>query len=311
MNQETAPHRINRISMSLSPACYGLHFLMHRGGPAVRHAAHCRVSTLLERPGSATLFTPMPAKLVQFPPVTVSIVSHRQWSLVEPLLEQLDRWCGTTIAAVVLTFNLPEDVTLNGRWRFAVQRIDNAQPRGFGANHNAAFLRCRTPWFLVLNPDVRLEDDVLWALLSRASPRAGLVTPRIREPGSEAAEPYRALLTPLELVRRRMAGYRPPPVPAWVAGMFILIRHEAFAHVDGFDERYFMYCEDFDLCARLRLAGWKIQAERSVTVMHLAQRASQAALRPLLWHLTSFIKVWTSGAFWRYRKLLKREAASS
>jgi N-acetylglucosaminyl-diphospho-decaprenol L-rhamnosyltransferase len=253
----------------------------------------------------------MPAKDTHFPPVTVSIVSHGQWQLVEPLLNQLDQWCGGMIAKIVLTVNVPESVAVKESWGFEVERIVNAHPRGFGANHNAAFARCRTPWFLVLNPDIRLEGDVLSELLGRASADAGLVSPRIHEPGSEAAEPYRELLTPFELIRRRKAGHRPPPEPAWVAGMFMLIRREAFAQVGGFDERYFMYCEDFDLCARLRLAGWTLQAEPSVSVLHLAQRASQAALRPLLWHLASFVKVWTSAAFWRYRELLKREAAGT
>jgi N-acetylglucosaminyl-diphospho-decaprenol L-rhamnosyltransferase len=252
----------------------------------------------------------MPAKNLQCPPVTVSIVSHGQWSLVEPLLEQLDRWCCETIAQVVLTINIPEAVALKNSWRLPIERIYNAQPKAFGANHNTAFTRCRSPWFLVLNPDIRLGNDVLSALLMRTPADVGLVAPRVREPGSDTAEPHRALLTPLELIRRRRGGHRPPTQPAWVAGMFMLIRHEAFAQVNGFDERYFMYCEDFDLCARLRLAGWKLQAEPAVTVMHLAQRASHAALHPLLWHLTSFIKVWASGAFWRYRKLLKREALS-
>ena len=250
-------------------------------------------------------------KDADLPPVTVSIVSHGQWPLVKPLLEQLDRWCGGAVAKVVLTVNTPESIALNESWCFELERIVNTQPKGFGANHNAAFAHCRTPWFLILNPDIRLEGDVLSELLLRASADAGLVSPRIHEPGSAAAEPYRELLTPLELIRRRKAGHRPPAAPAWVAGMFMLVRREAFAQVRGFDERYFMYCEDFDLCARLRLAGWTLQAEPSVSVLHLAQRASQAALRPLLWHLASFVKVWTSAAFWRYRELLKREAAGT
>ena len=253
----------------------------------------------------------MPATDAHSPLVTISIVSHGQWPLVEPLLEQLDRWCSESIAKVVLTVNIPESLALRNSWRFEIDRVDNAQPKGFGANHNAAFKRCRTPWFLILNPDIRLESDALSALLARASADAGLLSPRIHEPGNDEAEPYRELLTPFELVRRRKPSHRPPPAPAWVAGMFMLIRREAFAQVGGFDERYFMYCEDFDLCARLRLAGWTLQAEPSVTVLHLAQRASQAALRPLLWHLASFVKVWTSSAFWRYRELLKREAAGT
>lgn len=252
----------------------------------------------------------MPELASPQPLVTVSIVSHGQWALIEPLLDQLNRWCGGVVAKVVLTVNIPESLSLNDSSRIQVERIDNAQPKGFGANHNTAFARCQTSWFLILNPDIRLQDDVISALLQKAEPKTGLLTPRIVEPGSAEPEPYRALLTPLELVRRRLRAHRPPVRPAWVAGMFMLLRREAYAQVGGFDERYFMYCEDFDLCARLRLGGWALEAEPSASVLHLAQRASQAELRPLLWHLGSFVKVWTSRAFWRYRQLLKTEAAA-
>lgn len=252
----------------------------------------------------------MPVNASPQPLVTISIVSHRQWALIEPLIDQLEQWCAGVVAKVILTVNAPENLRLNPSRRIPVERIENAQPKGFGANHNAAFARCETPWFLILNPDIRLQGDVISALLQSARPRTGLLTPRILEPGSAEPEPYRELLTPLELVRRRLSGHRPPDRPAWVAGMFMLLRREAFAQVGGFDERYFMYCEDFDLCARLRLGGWALEAEPSISVFHLAQRASQAELRPLLWHLASFTKVWTSRAFWRYRQLLKHEAST-
>jgi GT2 family glycosyltransferase len=67
-----------------------------------------------------------------------------------------------------------------------------------------------------------------------------------------------------------------------------------------------MYCEDVDICGRLQLAGWDLQVAEEVVVMHEAQRASNVSLRPLLWHLTSFAKLWTSPAFWQYRRLLTR-----
>lgn len=237
--------------------------------------------------------------------VTVSIVSHRQWALIEPLLDQLDQWCAGVVAKVVLTVNVPEDVALKDSLRIQVERIDNAQPKGFGANHNAAFARCETPWFLILNPDIRLEGDAISALLQEANPRTGLLTPRILEPGNVTPEPYRGLLTPLELIQRRLSGHRPPSQPAWVAGMFMLLRSEAYAAVGGFDERYFMYCEDFDLCARLRLAGWHLRVSNQLQVLHDAQRASNTSLRPLVWHLASLARVWSSPAFWAYRRLLQ------
>ena len=192
------------------------------------------------------------------PAVTISIVSHGQLELVRPLLDQIDRFSREQVAKVVLTLNIPEsDAPLAGAaWGFALERIENAQPKGFGANHNQAFERCATPWFLVLNPDIRFDADVLAPLIALAAPDAGLLTPRIMEPGKREPEQHRDILTPLEILTRKKPGYARPTVPAWVPGLFMLFRAEAYAAVRGFDERFFMYGEDFDICARVQLAGW-------------------------------------------------------
>lgn len=243
------------------------------------------------------------------PSVTVSVVSHRQWDLVQPLLRQLDRHCAGSVARIVLTLNVAENIELAPGLQIPVVVLRNAQPKGFGANHNAAFAHCATPWFLVLNPDIRLDSDVPAALLERVEPAAGLIAPRILEPGKPGPEPFRDVLTPAELLRRRMPGHQPPQQPAWVAGMFMLVRSEAFAALKGFDERFFMYCEDFDFCARLRLAGHRLQVAHDVAVLHDAQRASNTSLRPFAWHLASFVKLWLSPTVWRYRSLVRNSAA--
>jgi len=232
-------------------------------------------------------------------PLTVSIVSHGQWALTRPLLEQLDRFCHAWIEKVVLTLNLPEAIEIDSGWRFAVERIDNRVQQGFGANHNQAFARCATPWFLVCNPDIRLDRDAVGELLALATGHAGLLAPRIQEPGKREPEPYRALLTPWELLRKRLPGWQPPPNPRWVAGMFMLLRAPAYRQVGGFDERFFMYCEDFDLCIRLEQAGWPVLAAHAVVVIHEAQRASHGDRRHLWWHMSSLARTWMSAAFWR------------
>jgi len=243
----------------------------------------------------------MPVTTTERPPITVSIVSHGQLALILPLLDQLDAFSAELIDKVVLTVNIPEADLLSGRrWSFPVERIDNAQPMGFGANNNQAFRRCATPWFLVLNPDIRFDRDVLAPLMAQARPDAGLLTPRILEPGKAAPEQHRRVLTPLEILRRRRPGYAIPAVPAWVPGLFMLFRAEAYAAVHGFDERFFMYGEDFDICARLALAGWRLQVGEDLLARHEAQRASRTSRRHLYWHVTSLLKVWTSAAFWRY-----------
>lgn len=236
------------------------------------------------------------------PSVTVSIVSHGQWAMVRPLIDQLHAHCRSSVARIVVTVNIPEAAHVPVDWDLPMDIVHNAEPHGFGANHNAAFRQCASAWFLVLNPDIRLDGDLIAPLIASAKPEAGLLTLRIKEPGKDEPEPYRALLTPLELLRRRSPGHRPPGQPAWVAGMFMLLRRDAFAQVGGFDERYFMYCEDFDLCARLQLAGWKLQVAEHLSVVHDARRASNRSLRPLAWHVRSLARLWTSDAFWRYRR---------
>ena len=240
-------------------------------------------------------------------PITVSIVSHGQLALIRPLLEQLDRWSHAAIDKVVLTINIPEaDAVADlAGLRFPVERIENAQPKGFGANNNQAFGRCATPWFLVLNPDIRLDGDVLAPLLAQASPQSGLLTPRIMEPGKSAPEQHRAIITPLEILTRKRPTYARPVSPAWIPGLFMLFRTAAYARIHGFDERFFMYGEDFDICARLALAGWKLQVAEDLQARHEAQRASHSSGRHLWWHVSSLMKVWASPTFWRYRKLMR------
>jgi GT2 family glycosyltransferase len=104
----------------------------------------------------------------------------------------------------------------------------------------------------------------------------------------------------VEILTRNRPGYVAPSQPAWIPGLFMLFRSATYAQIHGFDERFFMYGEDFDICARTQLAGWKLQVAEKLLARHEAQRASHASRRHLYWHVTSLLKVWTSGAFWRY-----------
>ena len=231
--------------------------------------------------------------------VTVSIVSHGHGEYVRHLLCDLEA-AASRIAKVIVTRNIPEaDVLSDLALSFPLEFIDNAQPHGFGANHNAAFRHCGSHWFLVLNPDVRIDPKAIGTLLDQAPPASGVVAPRIMEPGKTVPEPHREHLTPFEIMGRWFRPDYDAPQAEWVAGMFMLFPAAAFAEVGGFDEKFFMYVEDADICARLRLAGWRVSVNDSVRVLHDAQRASDRHWRHLGWHWASMLKWWFSGAFWR------------
>jgi len=108
---------------------------------------------------------------------------------------------------------------------------------------------------------------------------------------------------------RRQLGWREPasgPEVDWLAGMCLIVRSSAFAAVGGFDERFYLYLEDADLCLRLQLAGWRIRQIDGATVIHAAQRASHRSFRHLRWHVASLMKHWLSRAYWRYLTTRRR-----
>jgi len=232
-------------------------------------------------------------------PVSVSVVSHGQIDLVNQFLKDLSRHCAPGLR-VILTRNIPEpDPDLPPRWAHKLEIVENEHPKGFGANHNAAFRRCETQLFCVANPDIRLTADPFPALTAALeSPRLAAVGPLVRGPGEEPEDSARRFPTASGLLRKLVAPSVGPDYPVeagqmtvdWIAGMFIVFRADAFRAVGGFDERFFLYYEDVDICARLRAAGYSVAYEPGAAVIHDARRASRRNLRLMAIHASSALR---------------------
>jgi N-acetylglucosaminyl-diphospho-decaprenol L-rhamnosyltransferase len=238
--------------------------------------------------------------------ISVSIVSHGQGALVRRLLADLNRIPAVRGGEVILTHNIPEPDPHERPGSMPFRIVRNAAPRGFGANHNAAFMTSRSEYFCVLNPDVRLSADPFPELLGALeAPGVGVAAPLIVSPGGAVEDSARRFHTPFALIRRAFArrvcldypGESSAFSPDWVAGMFMLFRRTAFERVGGFDERYFLYYEDVDICARLRLAGYDVRMVPGVRAVHDAQRHSHRDLRYLAEHLRSALRYFTSDAY--------------
>lgn len=244
------------------------------------------------------------------PSVTVSVVSHGHDAWLQPLLNDLAAVSAGRVRRVVVTHNRPAAPVGQGGWPFELTEIHNTEPLGFGANHNQAFAHADTPFFCVLNPDMRLSDPTLWSeMLALASqPGVGAVTATLLNADGSVQDNQRALVTPWSLFRRRVLQ-RPELQIDWYSAAFLLLPSAAFRAVGGFDERYHMYCEDVDLCLRLQLAGWRLDRV-AATAQHHAQRDSLRRWQPLAWHVHSLLRLWISGAFWRYcwQRLAARRA---
>lgn len=245
--------------------------------------------------------------------LVVSVVSHGHGALVQALLNDLARLSAETVGRVVLTQNLPEaepEAPVEG-WPFVLQIVKNAVPAGFGANHNRALAGAEESAVCVLNPDVRLGAVDPFALLveAAAQPWTGCAYPVQLDEQGRLQDSERELPTPWALCCRRLLGRRESQVD-WVNAACMVLPLPVWQAVGGFDEAYFMYCEDVDLCLRIRLLG-RALVRVPVSVVHAGQRASHRRWGHLRWHVRSLLKLWSSPVYAQARLLLRAGASGT
>jgi GT2 family glycosyltransferase len=164
---------------------------------------------------------------------------------------------------------------------------------GYARAANLGAAATRAPIVAVLNPDTVLEPGTARSLRDRLldEPRLGACGPRLRNlDGTDYPTGRTFPSIPVAVghgllglwwarnpftVRYRQLDADPgvPRLVDWVSGAAIWLRRAALDQVGGWDERYFMYVEDTDLCWRLHRAGWEVAYEPSAVVVH-AQGAS-------------------------------------
>ena len=88
--------------------------------------------------------------------------------------------------------------------------------------------------------------------------------------------------------------------PDWIAGMFMLFKSSDYLKLGGFDQSYFMYCEDMDICARMKDLGLNYAVQKNICVVHEARRDSSKKLKYFNWHIKSLLRFWFNFYFKRF-----------
>lgn len=231
--------------------------------------------------------------------VDVVVVSYNSRdtlrACVEPLAAMPD-------VAVTIVDNASPDDALATVADLPVRVIRAGRNGGFAAGCNLGIAAGDAPYVLLLNPDARLDRaalDALLAVLDRepavalVGPRqldddGGLLLsqrsfPRLRTAFAKALFVHRVLPRTGwtdDLVYDR-AAYERPGSPDWISGSCLLGRRALLAPPDGLDEGFFLYCEEADLCRRLRAAGHEIRFEPAATIHH--RGGASAPRSELLW----------------------------
>jgi len=249
--------------------------------------------------------------------IHISIVSHGQLGLIVDLLSYLSSQICIDRLQISLTLNIHErTVGVIDKYQQYVSVIENKSPKGFAENHNYAFNHCPVPserlFFFVLNPDITIDDTVIADLVKvlENDVSLGVVGPNVISGTGKCEDSARTLPTWFRLVKK-LFGHNNQWVnelnnnryyPDWIAGMCMGFHASTFEVIKGFDEKFFLYYEDVDICSRLWLLGRRVMVVTSVSIVHDARRDSRKKLNYLLWHMTSLLRFLFSDT---YRKVKK------
>jgi GT2 family glycosyltransferase len=211
-----------------------------------------------------------------------------------------DELAGTAWEAVVVDNGSSDGSTaIVEKFAPQVRLLRNIDNVGFARGMNQGLAATTAPRVVIMNPDCHLMSGALATMdaeLDR-SPDCALVGPRILDPdgslqGSARGDPdmltglfgrstlLRRMFPALAVARRNVVDGVGPDRESltvdWLSGACMLARRDALERVRGFDERYFLYWEDADLCRRLRALGYHVRYVPNATAVHAVGQSSKS-----------------------------------
>lgn len=182
---------------------------------------------------------------------------------------------------------------------------------GFGKAQNLVISKLTSAFHLILNPDVTFNPQVLPNLIQelKKQEEVAVISPKIVYPGGSMQYYCRKYPSFSELIYRRLRLFKrktqereyrnldltQPFFPESMHGCFMLFKTQDFIKIKGFDERYFLYMEDIDICKKIDVMNKKKMYYPNETIMHLHQRGSAQNIKLLFYHLLSarkYFKKW-------------------
>ena len=222
--------------------------------------------------------------------LVVVIVSYNSAEWLVPCISSIYEHAGSAVIEVTVVDNGSTDGSAHLVEReFPEARVVLSENRGFAYANNRGFEASTAPFVLFLNPDTVIEDGTFGDLLDimRRRPRVAMLGCRQHDPEGElfatikrfptvTRQFFEALGAERFPVRTTWMGereldlcvYEREAVCDWVSGSFMLARRDALIECGLMDERYFLYCEEPDLCLRLRQAKWEVRYVPEMTIIH-------------------------------------------
>lgn len=239
--------------------------------------------------------------------VSGCIVTYNNEDIIQGCIESIFRETKGVDFKLYIVDNHSQDgtVAIVREYFPNLEIIEQQQNQGFGHGHNAVLNRLDSKYHVVINPDIYVEGDVISGLVGMLEehPDVVMATPKIlNEDGTEQFLPKKdpsiryvimSKFKPFRHLREEYTRQNEEDGTAMeiemCTGCFFVIRTELLKRLQGFDSRYFLYCEDADLSRRVREKG-KIVFWPYVSAMHKWSRANTRSVKGVMHFLTSLLK---------------------
>lgn len=244
--------------------------------------------------------------------LSVSIVIYKNYDDAFKAVETIERFTDTEITkAVYLVDNSCASAEESDSFARRVADfgdvfyINTNENLGFGKGHNFVLEMLNSEYHAIVNPDIILKDDAFSEIIGfMKSTSAGMCIPRLTDEGGKLQPIYRREITVTDMSIRMFAkklfkkrqeyhtmqdcNYTKPFRVPFGQGSFLVIKTELFKRLNGFDERYFMYMEDADLCKRVNEVSELVYCPYA-EVIHKWEKGSHKSFRLMKIHIESML----------------------
>ncbi len=236
--------------------------------------------------------------------VYISVVSHNQQDLIAHYYKDFPHQLGDYEIHLALLDNTGSDALKTWCEEHDRFYFHDGKQRGFGANHNLMFQLLEVQdddIFIIANPDLLIRPEQLEGMLqSFENSDADIFTTTMyldKESGKlDFPDRYfpGILNFPISILTGKRLHYgsrERVENPEWISGAFIFFKPASYRALGGFDESYFMYCEDIDLCYRAKKQGMKLVMDPDFYVEHDSRMGSRTLFsKNLYWHISSTLR---------------------
>ena len=261
------------------------------------------------------------------PKLSITIVNYNQKYFPRLCVEALKKSKANFDFEIIICDNNSDDESLDYLKKAAkeglIQLVSSWKNLGYGGGHNLAAKKAKGKYILILNTDITVEQDTLQKLVDYLETHrdTGIVGPKLMYHNGEIQQSCRRHFKFFDLFIKRsflkniwpfkkryqkyiMADFthKNTQVVDLITGAFMMMPKRIFDKIGGFDKRYFLFMEDFDLCRKVQNAGYKVVYYPEAVAVHYHKRLSEGSFFKLIfkkiswYHLASAIKY-----FWKWR----------